>query len=78
MCSMGAREPIQPNPADRLLEQHLEQGLVCEVLHELLWADEEGKQAIVGEDNMDAATDLAAPEIEVLQAFRKLLDEAKG
>ena len=37
-----------------------------------------GMQAMVGEDNMDAATDLAASEIEVLQCLRGLLDETKG
>ena len=74
----GTREPIKPNPADKQLEQHLAEGVACEVMREELWADEEGMQAMVGEDNMDAATDLAASEIEVLQCLRGLLDETKG
>ena len=46
-------------------------------MREELWADEEGTQAIVGDDNMDASTDLAASEVEVLQAIRQLLDGSK-
>lgn len=73
----GTREPIKPNPAYKLLEQHLSDGIACEVMREELWADEEGVQAIVGEDNMDASTDMAASEVEVLQAIRQLLDGSK-
>ena len=75
----GTRELIKPNPADKQLEQHLSEGVACEVLREELWGeDPKGLEAIVGEDNMDAAVEMAASEIEVLQALRRMLDDTKG
>ena len=75
----GTKQAIKPNPADKILAQHLSEGIWCEVFREELWdEDPEGLRAIVGEDNMDAATDLAASEIEVLQTLRRLLDESRG
>ena len=74
----GTREPIKPNPADKQLEHHLAEGVACEVMREELWADDEGMQAMVGEDNMDAATDVAASEIEVLQCLRGSLTRPRA
>jgi hypothetical protein len=75
----GTKELIKPNPADRALAEHLAEGVACEVMKEELWLqDFEGLQAMVGEDNLDAATDLAASEMEVLQALRRLFDDNKA
>ena len=75
----GTKEPIKPNPGDAQLSQHLEEGIACEVFTEDLWdQDPEGMAAIIGEDNFDAATDLAASEIEVLQALRRLINAHKA
>ena len=74
----GTKEAIKPNPLDKQLEQHLTEGIACEVLREELWdEDPQGLRAIVGEDNLDAATDLAASEMEVLRLLRKAIDETK-
>ncbi|CAK0853934.1 unnamed protein product [Prorocentrum cordatum] len=59
----GTREVIEPSPHDKL-SQHLAEGMACEVMREDLWADSESLEALVGEDNMDASTDLASSEIE--------------
>ena len=70
----GTREIIRPNPVDVQLAQHLAEGVVCEVFREELWLeDPDAMAAIVGEDNMDAVTNLAASEIEVLQSLRRSL-----
>ena len=75
----GTREVLKPNPKDRQLEEHLSEGVACEVFREELWdEDPAGLAAIVGEDNMDAAVDMGSSEVEVLQALRRLLDDNKG
>ena len=74
----GTKEAIKPNPLDKQLEQHLTEGIACEVLREELWdEDPEGLRAIVGEDNFDAATEQGASEMEVLRTLRRGLDETK-
>ena len=75
----ATKEVIKPNPLDEQLRAHLSEGIACEVLREELWlAEPEAMAAMVGEDNMDAATNLAASEMEVLQTLRRLLDETQG
>ena len=75
----GTHEVIKPNRADVQLMTHLSEGVACEVMAEELWLeDKEGMEAIVGEDNLDAATDLPASEIEVLSTLRRLIDDTKG
>ena len=75
----GTRELIKPNPRDKQLQQHLQEGIACEVLREELWdSDEAGLMAIINEDNMDASVELATSETEVLAELRRILDVTKG
>ena len=45
----GTSEPIKPSPGDQSLQEHLSEGIFCEVSREETWADKEGMQAICGE-----------------------------
>ena len=75
----GTKELIRPNPKDPQLVSHLAEGIACEVFKEELWLeDPEGMAAIVGEDNWDAATNLAASEMEVVQTLRQLLSKTSS
>ena len=72
----GTKEVIKPDPCDSQLSQHLSEGVACEVLREELWLDDpDAMAALIGEDNMDAATSLAASEVEVLQTLRRSLED---
>ena len=69
---------IQARASDSQLKRAMADGLRVEVMSEDLWEDAEAMSAIIGEDNLDAATNLAANEIEVLQHVRKLADDNKN
>ena len=74
----GTKELIKPNPQDTQLSEHLSEGVACEVFSPDLWLhDVEGMMSIIGEDNFDAATNMAASEMEVLQTMRRMLDDLK-
>ena len=59
-------EAIRPNPQDGQLRRHIQEGVCCEVLSEGLWEEKDGLQAIIAEDNLDAAVEMSTNDIEPL------------
>ena len=55
------------NPADKQLKGVMEDGVVCCVMQEGMYSDDEaGIMAIINDDNANAALDMATNEMEVL------------
>lgn len=59
-------EVIRPSPQDAQLRRHLQEGVCCEVLSEDLWEDKESIQALIAEDNLNAAVEMSTNEVEIL------------
>lgn len=59
-------EVIRPSPQDAQLRRHLQEGVCCEVLSEDLWEDKEAIQALIAEDNLNAAVEMSTNEVEIL------------
>ena len=75
----GGMTPIKPTPSDRTLQDALQDGILCRVLaEEAFTGDEAGLAAIITEDNMNAAVDMATNEMEVLTYIGVLIHKARG